>query len=198
MNTQTPTPNQIPQIKNKSFLYTYKDDPQKEKVEEIMLQITEKPTGVEKIIEAPTVAVTRYDKGNESYYLVDDRLRGLEILVRDDDLHLEKAIDEIFYQIETELNKYFGEFDNMEIWDNEVEFYRTYPEEQLLERFQAVIPIKIRIGDYENHINTVDVRLTQAKSSDKYGVRVYVSLYELMYIIEAYIYNNYTHVNVGE
>jgi len=131
------------------------------------------------------LSIKKYTTNNkEVYTLIDDKITGKTLLINID---LEKIINDLLYQLEQGLNKYFGNFDNMDIWDYEIEFYRTFPREDLLDRYTATVKIPIKLTNMEYEIKEVDVRQTIEYDIYRGGIRVYVDLKDVLDIIYKYI-----------
>ena len=194
------------ELKNKSFLeeYTYKGTSQK--IEDIISNILK---GTEKVgdllgSQQDVVYIAKYVKNNKVYYyLIDDWLDDIKMLVRSDNEDIERIVNKVFRQVQQQLSRFFGSFDGNYIGEESVIFYRkshnAEGSEEPLESF-TLYPdmVKVELGNYERYIERISVELTRNKTYNRYGVRVYVSLYDVMAIIRDHIYKNYERVDISD
>jgi len=58
--------------------------------------------------------------------------------------------------------------------------------------------VGVKLGNYISSIGGISVELTKSKTHDSYGIRVYVSLGEVIQIVQDYIYNNYERIDIPD
>ena len=181
MNTQEKVQNQE-NTQNKFFIETTLYDT--EKIDAILKNAKH----LKDISLNGLIGIDLYQVGDNIMTLIQYRDKNKVILVSDD---LEPILDKVYEQLDDQLTAYFGYFDNVEIYDYDMEYYRTFPNEELLQQYSANVDIHLQVGDVEQKIETVDVIQTYERDTDRGGIRVKVSLDNIIQFLNKYIESNF-------
>jgi len=133
-----------------------------------------------------------YEKNGQIMTLIRDQINRRVLLVEDD---LENMIDELLMQLNDGISKYFGEIDDVDFYDREMEFYRTYPNEELYKEYFANVEIPIKLGNVEGKVDTIKVINTFERNTERGGFRAIVYYEDVLPILYEYIEKNYEKAN---